>query len=119
MKATTTPKKKPAAGPDLATEEPKHGWHGGEVEEQDGPGRHLSETPEAAASRAEGNAPVDAAEEARRSRSPDPGQTARPSQPPRDGSDPRDQSTIDELKRQAAVEEHAAARGGRLVRGPI
>lgn len=120
MKArATAPKKQPADGTNLATEEPEHGWHGDEVGKREGPGRHLSETPEAAASRAEGNAPVDASAEARRSHSPDPDQAARPSRPPRDVAAARDERTIDELKRQAAVEEHAAARGGRVVRGPI
>jgi hypothetical protein len=120
MKArATAPKKQPATEPDRATAEGQHGWQGDEVEERDGPGRHLSETPEAAASRAEGNAPVDASAEARRSHSPDTVQPRRPSPPPRDVPDSRDQDLIDELKRQAAAEEHAAARAGRVVRGPI
>ena len=120
MKATATaPKKQPATRPEPVLREPsdeKHGWHGEEVEERDGPGRHLSETPEAAASRAEGNGPVDAAAEARRSRSPDRAQAPRPR---REAPDPRDEQLIEELKRQAAAEEHAATRGGRVVRGPI
>lgn len=120
MKATATaPKKQAATGPELAprgSTEEKHGWHGEEVEEHDGRGRHLSETPEAAASRAEGNGPVDAATEARRSRSPDRDEAPRPR---RDAPDPHDEQVIEELKRQAAAEEHAATRGGRVVRGPI
>jgi hypothetical protein len=120
MKArATAPKKQPGTEPDRATGEDKHGWHGDEVEERDGPARHLSETPEAAASRAEGNAPVDASAEARRSESPDTVAPSRPSRPPHDVADERDQELIDELKRQAAAEEHAAARAGRVVRGPI
>jgi hypothetical protein len=87
-------------------------WRGDEVEKKSAHGTDLSETAEQAATRAEGNAPIASSAVERRQA----GDGAEAAHPPhaRKGDD-----ASDELKRQAAAEEHVAARAGKLVRGPI
>ncbi|HEY4183831.1 MAG TPA: hypothetical protein VGP07_02130 [Polyangia bacterium] len=89
---------------------PRPAWQGDEVEDKNARGGHASEPAEQAATRAEGNAPIAASDIEKYLAGGDIGET----RTPRKGD-----AAADELKRQAAAEEHVAARDGKLVRGPI
>jgi hypothetical protein len=99
---------------DREDQSPASDWRGQETR----PGAGGSETPEAAASRAEGNAPVNADDEARRTAEADRSVSRQdpPHRRPAAGADDKENA---EEKRRAAAEEHSTSASRRAPHGKL